>query len=92
MEGIRLAHVSLLAQDGGQGGGVIRPTPIIHTTRTTQRHLSLSNNSPRRMLSRIDKNPTIGTTAGTPQGYYPYVKSCPGGWMRVVPDTVPPGR
>jgi hypothetical protein len=27
-----------------------------------------------------------------PQGYYPYVKSCPGGWMRVVPDTVPPGR
>jgi hypothetical protein len=27
-----------------------------------------------------------------PQGYYPYVKSCPGGWMQVVPDTVPPGR
>jgi hypothetical protein len=27
-----------------------------------------------------------------PQGYYPYVKSCPGGWMKVVPDTVPPGR
>ena len=20
-----------------------------------------------------------------PQGYYPYVKSCPGGWMQVVP-------
>ncbi len=28
----------------------------------------------------------------TPRGYYPYVRSCPGGWMRVVPDTVPPGR
>ena len=21
-----------------------------------------------------------------PQGYYPYVKSCPGGWIPVVPD------
>jgi hypothetical protein len=27
-----------------------------------------------------------------PQGYYPYIRSCPGGWMKVVPDTVPPGR
>ncbi|MEJ5359245.1 MAG: hypothetical protein WHT06_11295 [Desulfobacterales bacterium] len=26
-----------------------------------------------------------------PRGFYPYVRSCPGGWMRVVPDTVPPG-
>jgi hypothetical protein len=22
--------------------------------------------------------------------YYPYVKECPGGWMRVVPQTTPP--
>jgi hypothetical protein len=22
-----------------------------------------------------------------PQGYYPYVQSCPGGWMKVVPET-----
>ena len=21
----------------------------------------------------------------SPQGYYPYVKECPGGWMRVTP-------
>jgi hypothetical protein len=21
-----------------------------------------------------------------PQGYYPYIKSCPGGWMKVVPE------
>lgn len=28
----------------------------------------------------------------SPAGYYPYVKSCPGGWMRVVPETVPPDR
>ena len=27
-----------------------------------------------------------------PQGYYPYIKSCPGGWMKVVPDTVPPSN
>ena len=24
-----------------------------------------------------------------PQGYYPYVKECPGGWMKVVPQTPP---
>jgi hypothetical protein len=27
-----------------------------------------------------------------PQGFYPYIKSCPGGWMKVVPETVPPNR
>ncbi len=27
-----------------------------------------------------------------PQGYYPYVQQCPGGWMTVVPPTAPPGR
>ena len=25
-----------------------------------------------------------------PQGYYPYVNSCPGGWMKVVPQVAPP--
>ncbi len=25
-----------------------------------------------------------------PQGYYPYVKSCPEGWMKVVPQPTPP--
>jgi len=25
-----------------------------------------------------------------PQGYYPYVNNCPGGWMKVVPPTNPP--
>lgn len=25
-----------------------------------------------------------------PQGYYPYVKSCPKGWMKVVPTTPTP--
>lgn len=24
-----------------------------------------------------------------PQGYYPYVKDCPGGWMHVVPSPPP---
>ncbi len=27
-----------------------------------------------------------------PQGYYPYIKTCPGGWMKVVPQTVPPNQ
>ena len=25
-----------------------------------------------------------------PQGYFPYVKNCPGGWMKVVPQPTPP--
>ncbi len=25
-----------------------------------------------------------------PQGYYPYVQNCPGGWMKVVPRSAPP--
>lgn len=25
-----------------------------------------------------------------PQGYYPYIRSCPGGWMKVLPDVTPP--
>ncbi len=24
-----------------------------------------------------------------PKGYYPYIQNCPGGWMKVVPDTNP---
>jgi len=27
-----------------------------------------------------------------PQGYYPYVKSCPGGWMQVIPNVGPPNQ
>jgi hypothetical protein len=26
-----------------------------------------------------------------PQGYYPYVKQCPNGWMRVTPSPTPSG-
>jgi hypothetical protein len=25
-----------------------------------------------------------------PEGYYPYIKSCPNGWMRVIADANPP--
>jgi len=25
-----------------------------------------------------------------PEGYYPYVKRCPGGWLTVVPPSAPP--
>jgi len=27
-----------------------------------------------------------------PRGYYPYIKECPGGWMKVVPQPTTPGR
>jgi hypothetical protein len=27
-----------------------------------------------------------------PQGYYPYIKSCPGGWIPVVPNETPPNQ
>ena len=27
-----------------------------------------------------------------PQGYYPYIKSCPGGWMTVIPKVTPPNQ
>lgn len=27
-----------------------------------------------------------------PKGYYPYVKSCPGGWIPVLPNATPPNR
>lgn len=27
-----------------------------------------------------------------PEGYYPYVERCPSGWMKVIPDTTPPGE
>ncbi len=27
-----------------------------------------------------------------PKGYYPYVKQCPNGWMKVVPSPPPPQR
>ena len=26
-----------------------------------------------------------------PQGYYPYIQSCPHGWMKVLPQSPPPG-
>jgi hypothetical protein len=25
-----------------------------------------------------------------PQGYYPYIRNCPGGWLIVVPNVTPP--
>lgn len=27
-----------------------------------------------------------------PQGYYPYIRQCPDGWMKVVPPATPPGQ
>jgi hypothetical protein len=68
---IRTAHVSGSAQDGDQGGGLPRPTLIIHITRITQSPLLLSRNSPRRMFNRISRNPIIGTTVRIPRATTP---------------------
>ena len=27
-----------------------------------------------------------------PEGYYPYIRSCQDGWMKVVPDVTPPNQ
>ena len=27
-----------------------------------------------------------------PQGYYPYIRQCASGWLKVVPDTTPPNQ
>ena len=27
-----------------------------------------------------------------PEGYYPYVKKCPEGWLKVIPSPVPPDK
>src|SRR5512137_335897 len=57
--------------DGDQGGGVLRSTRTTHTTRTIQRPLLLSRNSPRRMFSRISRNPITGTTVRIPRATTP---------------------
>jgi hypothetical protein len=71
---IRITLVFRSAQDGvdgGQGGGVLGPTRIIRTIRTIHRRLLLSDNSPRCMLSRISRNPGIGTTVRIPRATIP---------------------
>ena len=44
----------------------------------------------------MPESPSEGTgywyLCNNPKGYYPYVKSCPGGWMKVVPAPAPPGE
>ena len=37
-----------------------------------------------------EQSPTYWYFCKESQGYYPYVKQCPGGWMKVVPT--PPGQ
>ena len=68
---IHIAHVSGSAQDGDQGGGLPRPTLIIHITRITQSPLLLSRNSPRRMFNRISRNLIIGSTVRIPRAITP---------------------
>jgi hypothetical protein len=39
---------------------------------------------------QTEQQPVYWYYCRDPQGYYPYVKQCPGGWMRVVPT--PPSQ
>jgi hypothetical protein len=41
---------------------------------------------------RDEEAPEYWYYCENPRGYYPYIKRCPEGWMRVVPETVPPDR
>lgn len=39
---------------------------------------------------QADASPSFWYYCQKPQGYFPYVRQCPGGWMQVVPQTTPP--
>jgi len=92
--GIRIVLVYRSARDGADGDqGGVRFTRIIHTIRTIRHPLALFRNSPRGMFNRISsRNPIIGTTVRILRAITRTFNSCPGGWMKVVPETVPPGR
>lgn len=38
----------------------------------------------------VQQEPQYWYYCRSPEGYYPYVESCPGGWLTVVPPTAPP--
>jgi hypothetical protein len=38
------------------------------------------------------RRPSYWYYCQNPQGYYPYVKSCPAGWMKVVQNLTPPNQ
>ena len=37
----------------------------------------------------MEQQPYYWYYCQNPQGYHPYIKSCPGGWMQVVPSETP---
>lgn len=42
--------------------------------------------------STQSEEPSYWYYCQNPQGYYPYVKQCPNGWLKVVPSTPSPDR
>ena len=92
--GIRITLALPSAQDGADGdrdGGARLLTPIILPIPIMPRLLSFSNNSRSSMSQQDQGQSDYWYYCQNPQGYYPYVNSCPGGWMKVVPQP-PPGR
>jgi hypothetical protein len=39
-----------------------------------------------------ESQPSYWYYCQNPQGYYPYIQQCPGGWLQVVPQQAPPAR
>ena len=61
-------------------------TPIIRTlTRTHHMRIRRIPPNPSTPVYIEPEQPFYWYYCQDPQGYYPYVESCPSGWMRVVP-------
>jgi hypothetical protein len=67
---------------------VVAPPPYVYP----QPPVVVAPQQPQTYVQRNPEENNYWYYCQNPQGYYPYIKSCPGGWMKVVPDTVPPGR
>lgn len=48
--------------------------------------------SPTTYVQQAPAAPTYWYYCQSPQGYYPYVTQCPGGWLTVVPPVQPPAQ
>ena len=88
--GIPTAFGSAAAGTPGTGARLIPVIiRIIPTTTRTHMHPARSPSSLSFQQPAQDQD-SYWYYCENPQGYYPYVKSCPGGWMKVVPETAPP--
>jgi hypothetical protein len=50
----------------------------------------LNSQSPENYRQPQQQQPNYWYYCTNPQGYYPYIRNCPGGWLTVVPKVTPP--